>query len=122
MGLGNPETLRFSTLLNLGEALTWYGDLEEARQVLGQFRVDVERVGTPNGRALALTALAVTAWRQGDVELVRELAPQARAAARRGQERGTTGTTWRQQRRRWRRGWPGVTSAQTGRSPLGPRR
>jgi hypothetical protein len=41
----------------------------------------VERVGTPNGRGMALTELAVTAWRQGDVQLVRELAGQARAAA-----------------------------------------
>ena len=52
-----------------------------------QVLADVERVGTANGRSMALTALAITAWRQGDVELVRELAPQARAAA-------VTGSNW----------------------------
>jgi hypothetical protein len=40
---------------------------------------------------MALTELAVTAWRQGDVELVRELVPQARAAAAAGPR---TGDNW----------------------------
>ena len=31
--LNNPETQRFSSMSNLGIALTWYGDLDEARQV-----------------------------------------------------------------------------------------
>ena len=47
-------------------------------------------MGTQNGRSVALTGLAVTAWRQGDVELVRELAPQAWAAA----AGPRTGSTW----------------------------
>ena len=37
---------------------------------------------------MAVTALAFTAWRLGDVELVRELAPQARAAAATGPKTG----------------------------------
>lgn len=87
----NPETARFSTMMNLGVALTWYGDLDEARRVHRQVLAMVERVGTPNGRSMALTELAITAWRQGDVELVRELAPQARAAAAAGPR---TGHNW----------------------------
>ena len=79
--LNNPETQRFSSLLSLGIVLTWYGDLEEARRVNNQVLAAVERVGTPNGRGMALIELAITAWRQGDTELVRELAEQARAAA-----------------------------------------
>jgi class 3 adenylate cyclase/tetratricopeptide (TPR) repeat protein len=88
--LGNPTERRFSTMFDFGVALTWYGDLAEARQVLNQVLAEVERVGTQNGRSAALTELAVTAWRQGDVELVRELAPQARAAA----AGPRTGSTW----------------------------
>ena len=97
-------------MLELGIALTWYGDLAEARQVLYQVLEAVERVGTPNGRAVVLTQLAITACRQGDVELVRELAPQARAAAA---VAGPNFNTWPQQRRRWRHGWPGVTTGQS---------
>jgi tetratricopeptide (TPR) repeat protein len=85
--LVRPETIRLSTMFNLGVALTWYGDLDEARQVHQQILADVDRVGTGNGRAMALTELAVTAWRQGDVELVIDLVPQARAAA-------VTGFNW----------------------------
>ncbi len=85
--LGNPETVRISAMFLLGTALTWYGDLAEARQVLYQALDAVDRVGTPNGRGLVLLQLAITAWRQGDVELVRELAPQARAAAGGGAQR-----------------------------------
>ena len=79
--LDNPETQRFSSLLDLGNALTWYGDLAAARQVNNRVLAAMERVGTPNGRGMALMALAITAWRQGDVGLVRELATRARAAA-----------------------------------------
>ncbi|HTW10910.1 MAG TPA: AAA family ATPase, partial [Acidimicrobiales bacterium] len=79
--LNNPETQRFSSLLDLGTTLTWYGDLAEARIVHNQVLAAMERVGTPNGRGMALTELAITAWRQGDVEHVRELAARARAAA-----------------------------------------
>ena len=86
--LGNPETLRFSTLLNLGEALTWYRDLEEARQVLGQVLARGGEGGDAQWASMVLTALAVTAWRQGDVELVRDLAPQAQAAAVAGPRTG----------------------------------
>ncbi len=79
--LGNPETQRFSSMLELGISLTWYGDLAEARRTLNQVLAAVEKVGTPNGRGMALVELAITAWRRGDVEVVRELAAQARAAA-----------------------------------------
>jgi tetratricopeptide (TPR) repeat protein len=84
----NPETRRFSTMMFLGEALTWYGDLDEAGAALNQVLAQVERAGTSNGRSMALTALAVTAWRQGDVALVRELLHQARAAAASGPRKG----------------------------------
>jgi class 3 adenylate cyclase/tetratricopeptide (TPR) repeat protein/two-component SAPR family response regulator len=79
--LFRPETIRFCTMWNLGVALTWYGELDEARQVLNRTVEDTERLGTGNGRGMALMALAITAWRQGDVGLVRELATRARAAA-----------------------------------------
>ncbi|HXW82372.1 MAG TPA: hypothetical protein VEJ84_22940, partial [Acidimicrobiales bacterium] len=79
--LGNPETVRFSSMLELGTALTWYGDLAEARRVHNQVLAAVERAGTANGRGVALTELAVTAWRHGDLELVRELVARARRAA-----------------------------------------
>jgi class 3 adenylate cyclase/two-component SAPR family response regulator/tetratricopeptide (TPR) repeat protein len=85
--LVRPDTIRSTTMLNLGVALTWYGDLDGARQVHEQMLADAAKVGTQNGRSMALTELAVTAWRGGDVELVRELAPQARAAA-------VTGFNW----------------------------
>jgi hypothetical protein len=80
-GQARSDTFRPGTMLNLGVALTWYGDLDEARQVLGEALAYVERVRTGNGRSLALTALTVAAWRQGDAELVRELVPQARGEA-----------------------------------------
>ena len=86
--LFHPETYRFSTMLHLGIALTWHGDLEEARQVLGEALAAVERAGTPNGRGMVLTALAIAARRQGDVALVRELVPQALAAAAAGPKSG----------------------------------
>ena len=82
--MGNPETERFFTLFTFGVALTWHGDLDEARQAHNQVLANVERVGTRNGRCMALTQLAVIACRQGDVELVRELVAQARAAAAAG--------------------------------------
>ena len=88
---GNPETGRFSSLMSLGVALTWYGDLDEAQQVHRRVLAEVERAGTTNGRSMALTELAVTAWRQGDVDLVRELVPEARAAAAAGPR---TGQNW----------------------------
>ena len=77
-------------MLELGIALTWYGDLAEARRAHYQVLAAVKRAGTPNGRGMALTELAITAWRQGDVELVRELAAQATG---RSGWRGITGTT-----------------------------
>ena len=89
--LGNPETGRFSTLLELGTALTWYGDLAEAHRVHSQALAAVERVGTPNGRSMVLTALAITVWRQGDVQAVGELTARARAVAASGPR---TGYNW----------------------------
>ena len=105
----NPETVRNCAMLDLGSASTWYGQLDEAHQVLNRVLADTERVGTGNGRAVVLVQLAVRACRQGDVELVRELAPRARAVA----GGGANFNTWPRQRRRWRHGWPGVTTGQS---------
>ncbi len=76
-------------MLELGIALTWYGDLAEARWVLNQVLAAVERVGTPNGRGMALTNSPLQRGAKGDVELVRELAAQALAAAVAGHNRTT---------------------------------
>jgi class 3 adenylate cyclase len=87
----NPETIRFCAMMYLGEALTWYGDLYEAGQVLDQALTGAERAGSTNARSVILIELAVAAFRQGDVELVRELVPEARTAAAAGPR---TGHNW----------------------------
>jgi tetratricopeptide (TPR) repeat protein len=67
-------------LNRLSHYLAWQGDLAEARNVHEQARVMADRLGSPGARGSALFTLAFTAWRGGDVEAVRELAPQAQAA------------------------------------------
>jgi tetratricopeptide (TPR) repeat protein len=71
---------RCSWMGNLGLALAWHGDLVEARQVQEQALASAERQGSPGARGRVLVELAVTALRGGDVEGVRALLPQARAA------------------------------------------
>ena len=68
----------------LAMALTWHGDLAEARQAHEQALAIAERQGSPVVRGVELVELAVTAMRRGDVEVVRELAP---AGAGRGRRR-----------------------------------
>ncbi len=68
----------------LGVALAWHGDLAEAGRVHEQALASAERQGSSGTRGRVLVDLAVTAWRRGDVEAVRQLAPQARAAAEAG--------------------------------------
>jgi DNA-binding SARP family transcriptional activator len=76
-------TLRF-TMSVLAVALTWHGDLAEARQLHEEALAMGERQGSPMVRGEALAGLAVIAMRQGEVEVVRDLAPQARAEAAAG--------------------------------------
>jgi tetratricopeptide (TPR) repeat protein len=71
-------TLRFTVSL-LAIALTWHGDLAEARQLHEEAMAMGERQGSPILRGEALTGLAVIAMRRGEIEVVRELAPRARA-------------------------------------------
>ena len=65
----------------LGFGLLWYGDLAEAEQRMVASLAMVERIGDRVLRARCLCYLNVTALRNGDVEGVRSLAPQAMAAA-----------------------------------------
>ena len=65
----------------LGWALTWHGDFFEARRALERGLESAERSGSPGGQGAVLVELAVTSFRAGDVEAVRELLPRARAAA-----------------------------------------
>jgi class 3 adenylate cyclase/DNA-binding SARP family transcriptional activator/tetratricopeptide (TPR) repeat protein len=76
-----PERSRFSIMAYLGMALTWHGDLVEARRALEESLALAERQGTPGVKGLVLVELAITALREGDVESVRRLLPEARAAA-----------------------------------------
>ncbi len=76
-----PEWTLGWTMRFLAIALTWHGDLAEARQLHGQALAIAERQGSPIVRGVELAELAVIAMRRGDVEVVRELAPRARAEA-----------------------------------------
>jgi DNA-binding SARP family transcriptional activator/tetratricopeptide (TPR) repeat protein len=76
-----PERYQFANACYLGWALTWHGDLSEARGVHERGLASAERAGSPGGRGALLVELAITAFRSGDVEAVRELLPEARAAA-----------------------------------------
>jgi tetratricopeptide (TPR) repeat protein len=78
------ERMRCVLWCNLGIALTWHGDLAEARQAHEQALASAEQQGSPQARGRVLGELAVTAMRDGDVEAVRELAPQAQTAAEAG--------------------------------------
>ena len=81
LGFMRPERHRFSSACSLGSALTWHGDLFEARRALERGLESAERSGSPGGQGAVLVELAVTSFRAGDVEAVRELLPRARAAA-----------------------------------------
>ena len=70
-------------MYHLGMALTWYGDLPEASVAHEQALASAEREGSPVATAAALGGLATTAFRGGDIESVRRLLPEARAAAAR---------------------------------------
>jgi hypothetical protein len=72
--------MRRFTLSNLGVVLTWHGDLVEAQEVHEQALASAVRQGSLGARGCVLVELAVNAFRRGDVEVVRELAAQARAA------------------------------------------
>ncbi|HUC14013.1 MAG TPA: AAA family ATPase [Acidimicrobiales bacterium] len=77
-----PERYQASNACYLGWALTWHGDLSEARGAHERGLASAERAGSPGARGALLGELAITAFRCGDVEAVRELLPEARAAAR----------------------------------------
>jgi tetratricopeptide (TPR) repeat protein len=74
------ESVRRFTLTNLGVVLTWHGDLTEAQEVHEQALASAVLLGSIGARGAALVELAVNALRRGDVEVVRELAGQAREA------------------------------------------
>ena len=74
------ESQRCFALSNLGMVLTWHGDLAEAQEVHEQALASAVRQGRPGARGRVLVDLAVNALRRGDVEVVRELAAQAREA------------------------------------------
>jgi hypothetical protein len=76
-----PERAQCTNMITLGIALTWHGDLDEARRAHEQALAIGEREGSPGVRGAVLVELAITAFRQGDVKTVRELLPPARAAA-----------------------------------------
>jgi tetratricopeptide (TPR) repeat protein len=76
-----PERLRYLFMHRLGMALTWHGDLAEARVAYKQALASAKREGSPVATAAALGGLATTAFRGGDIETVRLLLPEARAAA-----------------------------------------
>ena len=80
---GGPERRRYLPMYNLGMALTWHGDLAEARVAYEQALASAKREGSPVATATALGGLAITAFRGGDIEAVRRLLPEARAAAAR---------------------------------------
>jgi tetratricopeptide (TPR) repeat protein len=74
------EGVRRLTLSNLGVVLTWHGDLTEAQELHEQALASAVRLGSLGARGCVLVELAVNALRRGDVEVVRELAAQAREA------------------------------------------
>jgi hypothetical protein len=76
-----PEGMWCLAMSELGVALAWHGDFAEAEWVPEQALASAERQGSSGTRGRVLVNLAVTAWRRGDVEAVRKLAPQARATA-----------------------------------------
>ena len=81
-----PERSRFNAMSRLGIALTWHGDLVEARRALEESLAIGERQGTPGVplepvRGVILVELAIASLREGDVEAVRAVLPEARAAA-----------------------------------------
>ncbi len=78
------ESQRCFALSRLGMVLTWHGDLAEAQEVLEQALASALRMGGPGARGGVLVELAANALRRGDVEVVRELASQAREAASAG--------------------------------------
>jgi hypothetical protein len=78
------ESQRCFALSRLGMVLTWHGDLSEAQEVLEQALASAVRMGGPGARGGVLVELAANALRRGDVEVVRELATQAREAAAAG--------------------------------------
>jgi eukaryotic-like serine/threonine-protein kinase len=81
LGFMRPERSRISLMMYLGIALTWHGDLSDARRVLEQALAVAESEGSPGARAAALVELAITAFRSGDTETVRGSLPEARAAS-----------------------------------------
>jgi tetratricopeptide (TPR) repeat protein len=76
---GEPVRRLRVAMSELGFALTFRGDLDEARQLLEQVLASGEREGSIGVQAQALVGLAITALRGDDVEVVRELAERARA-------------------------------------------
>ncbi len=80
---GSAERFRYLYMYNLGMALTWHGDLAEARVAYEHALASAKREGSPVATAAALRGLAITAFRGGDIETVRRLLPEARAAAAR---------------------------------------
>ena len=80
---GGAERRRYLPMYNLGMALTWHGDLAEARVAYEEALASAKREGSPVATATALGGLATTAFRGADIETVRRLLPEARAAAAR---------------------------------------
>jgi tetratricopeptide (TPR) repeat protein len=81
LGFMRAERGRITLMCYYGVALTWSGDLDGARQVHEQTLIRVEREGSPGARGAVLVEMAITEFRRGDVHAVRELLPEAKAAA-----------------------------------------
>ncbi len=81
LSYSRPERIRISLMAYFGIALTWHGELDEARRVYEQALMSAEREGSPGARGAVLVETAITEFRRGNVEAVRELLPEAQAAA-----------------------------------------
>jgi class 3 adenylate cyclase/tetratricopeptide (TPR) repeat protein len=81
LGSIHSERIRVPLMNYLGIALTWHGDLDEARRVYDQALMIAEREGSPGARGAILVEMAITEFRMGDVDVVRDLLPKAKAAA-----------------------------------------
>jgi adenylate cyclase len=78
--LMRPESRWCLAMSYLGVMLTWYGDLQAARDVHHRALASARRQGSPGARGRVLIDLAVTAMRAGDIEAVQELTAEGRDA------------------------------------------
>ena len=78
------ESLWCLSMSYFGTVLTWYGDLDGAREVHEQALASARRQGSVGAIGRVLVDLAVTAMRAGDIDAVQALAAEGRAAAAAG--------------------------------------